>query len=613
MIISKITSITPLKNNINSNEITPNGYRRDTKQYNDVFVKSASPVSNNTNISFGSINFEEVKVLTRAIARTTNSKKRVIEKYHEHPDAQGITLGGGLPKEWISRIKDISKFDKEAFLERFGELFTIDRHFADIDVLAAGIEKLFKDVGIAQPEDKVNTTYIAKGFFGRGFKIDINGEDAKLTKEFKRTKRFHNNHGNYSEQNLAEYINEYSGHDTNMVRYYFGDTKNGTMTVDYISERSPKPINRIELDEIGLDYNDKKAANYAQDYIIDYGGLITIKNLVGNKTAQEVYRTFKHLEDDAAKLKLFETIAQNPKDEKYRDKMIGLTHSIRFMPEEIQGELYQTMAKSDISHVKVAVIENACNYPKSFNSEQMLRELMTNADKKMKEAAAREIKYFPTKLAHQIFEELSYEPNTKIKKYLARNINYYYMNMPNRIKIFERLLENGDMFSDIALVNSLHWFGETGKKRFFSELFDKKDINVISELARTMDIFDEEPREIEKWTKKFLEVEDPRVQRSMCEVVGDLPIEFRRETFQRLLEVKDMNAKEFLAESFSSLPNFELRIDYLKQLLEGADNAVRRSLAQNIGKIKDPYNRKKWIELISQDADSSVKAIIAQQ
>jgi hypothetical protein len=166
---------------------------------NDVFIKNSQSLPSAQNsISFKAINFDEVAKLTKLISRKTNSKKRVIEKYARHPEACGITMGGGLPEVWTSRIKNMSNFDKEQFLERLGELFTIDRHFADVDVLGAGIEKLFKSQGIAQETDKVKTKYIEKGFFGRGFEITINDKDPILIKEFQRTKRFYNNHGNYS-------------------------------------------------------------------------------------------------------------------------------------------------------------------------------------------------------------------------------------------------------------------------------------------------------------------------------------------------------------------------------------------------------------------------------
>ncbi|MBP3821658.1 hypothetical protein J6G99_08465 [bacterium] len=582
----------------------------------DEFVKSKTDITTSQtsrqNISFSGINFAEVEKLTKSISRTTNSKKRVIEKYNSFPEAQGLTLGGGIPQAWLENIKDVKNFDKEAFFEKLGDLFTKDRHESNIDILSKGLEDLFKKHGIAKSTDSVNVEFVGKGFFGRTFKIDINGKDPKIIKEFKRTKRFHNNHGNYSEQNLAEYINAYSGHNTNMARYYFGDTKNGIMVMDYISKETPKPSNIVSLDELGLAYDDEKAANYVGDYIIDYGGLITIKNLVGNKTAQNIYRTFKHMQDKDSKIELFKEITKGTKDEQYRDKMIGLAHSVRFFPEEIQEKLYQQLANSNINHVKFAIIENIRNFPKTFDCEGMLENIVKNADSKIKEACAREIKYFPEKLRHRLFEELSMEDNNKIKKYLARNINYYYKNITNRPNIFNNISQNTDMYADLAIIDALKWMGDSSKAAHFERLFNKDNMIIKSALVRSIDIFGEDSRTIEKWINKFLEINDPRVQRSLCEIVSDLPSDIRTNVFRQLLDVTDLNAKEFLAESFINLPGFENKIDWLKKILKGADNSVRRSLALSIDKIKSPQKRQEWIELICENSDSSVPKIIKE-
>ena len=597
--------------NLSKNSLNQSGIHYKRTLLCDSFEKLQTNKTNSAaNITFGSINFEQVKLLTNAISRNTNSKKRVIQKYADYPEAEGLTLGGGLPEAWMKRIKDVSKFDKEVFFEKLGEIFTIDRHYADVDVLSKNIEKLFKEQGIAQETDKVTTKYVGMGFFGRTFKIDINGEDSKVIKEFKRTYRYHNNHGNYSEQNLAEYINEYAGKNTDMVRYYFGDTKNGILAVDYISSSTPVPQKRIHLDELGLAYDDPKPANYVGDYIIDFGGLITVSNLVGNKQAQAVYRKFKNIKDADEKIKLFNEIFSNNKDLEYQNNLIGLTHSIKFLPEEIRGDLFTKMASLNNSRVDVAIVENIKNFGFMFNGKDILERIAASPEKKVQEVVAREIKHFPDSLRHKIFEDYSTIDNPKLKKYLARNINYYYKNIGNRVNIFDNLSQNTDLYADIALANSLKWLGSRDIAVRYENFFNKNDVILSSVLIRNIDLFKENYKMIEKWINKFMEIDDPRIKRSLCEIVGELPEDIQIPTFEKLLTVDDMNAKEFLAQSFFSIQYFENHTNWLIKLLENSDNSVKRVLASNINRVKSPKKRQEWANLILNNADSSVKEII---
>ncbi len=135
-------------------------------------------------------------------------------------------------------------------------------------------------------------------------------------------------------------------------------------------------------------------------------------------------------------------------------------------------------------------------------------------------------------------------------------------------------------------------------------------MTVKSSLVRSLYIFGEDTKTIEKWVNKFMEINDHRVQRALCEVVGEFPSDLRKFVFTQLLSLEDMNAKEFLADSLFSMYNFENRTDWLKRILDGADNSVRRVLASNINKIKSTQKRNEWIELITKDADSSVQEII---
>ena len=319
--------------------------------------------------TFKAINFEQVKQLSEAVSKQIYGKKQVIEVYKNFPEAKGISLGRtGLPKAWLERIKDKSRFNIETFLENLGEIFTIDRHYSNIDTLKRAISNLFMFHGIIQKDEKLDVKYLEKGFFGRAFHLIINDdvENSTVLKEYKRTYRYHNNHGNYSEQNVAEYISRYSGDNTNMVKYHFGDTKNGYMVVDYISKDTPDPLESVVLEDIGVAYDDGRPRNLVGKYIIDCGGFITISNLAGNKSAQDVHKEIKYAQSDEVRRTRFNEIFNDTENPEYVNNMIGLTHSIKHFPTEEQAELYTKMYNLNQIGVNIALVENIKNFPYSF-------------------------------------------------------------------------------------------------------------------------------------------------------------------------------------------------------------------------------------------------------
>ena len=248
----------------------------------------------NKHLNFNAADFMVVKELTQELSKKIYSKEGVMSLYKKYPKAEGITIGStGIPNQWLKRIEDLGNFDLPNFCEQLGHIFMRDRHYSNLDTINKNMLHLFKTHKIINNEDNFSVSYLGKGFFGRAYKIAINEEPALVIKEYKRSYRYQNNHGNFAEQNIAEYIDRYSEKNSNMVKYYYGDMKNGIMIMDYISKDTALPLNKIELDELGLSYADDKPKNYVNNYIIDYGGIITINNLVGNIKAQNVYRKFR--------------------------------------------------------------------------------------------------------------------------------------------------------------------------------------------------------------------------------------------------------------------------------------------------------------------------------
>ena len=171
MIISKISS-NPIYTNYFQNKIQKNNNYTIAPLQSDSFVRNV----NSTQIpafTGKNINFDTVAKLTDHFAKRPYSKKHAekVATSVNYADAFGIT--GELPESWTKKISNIKDFDKSSFCERLGEIFTIDRHEANIDILTDNLRKLFKDHGIISDENMLNVAYlfllaslIIVGFFG---------------------------------------------------------------------------------------------------------------------------------------------------------------------------------------------------------------------------------------------------------------------------------------------------------------------------------------------------------------------------------------------------------------------------------------------------------------
>lgn len=558
-------------------------------------------------------NLTEIKKLTDVVSNQIYGKKGIIEKYSQYQEARGIT--GNFPQVWLNRLANKEDFDVSAFAESFGNIFTKDRHFSNMDNVKKSLNLLFDQHGFINKNDTIELSYLGKGFFGRAYKFSINNEDPVVIKEFKRTYRYHNNHGNYSEQNIAEYINRYSGNNTNMAQYHYGDTYHGVMIVDFISKDTPLPENIVELDELGLAYDDAKPRNLVNDYIIDYGGIIKISNLAGNKTAQDVYSAIKHESDDNKKITMFYDIFNDTSSQDYHDKLIGLTHSIKFLPSENHKTLYRKIFEFNDNDLNIALIENFKNMSFPFDEKKVYMEKFAQTnDLEMKRVLSREIRHLPSEYTHSLMEKyaLSEKDNT-VKKYLARNLNFYYKNRERRIEIYDNLMKNADMYANIALINSLENIPKKYREERFNQFYQLDNFIIDCALARNIEIFSEDEDTMQKWLDILINTNDFRVQRALCESVRFIPDNLKVANFVRLLEVQDQNAKENLAEALIYIPNYEKNHkEWIEKLYEASGNSVKRELAITLSNIKSENIRKYWAEKLYDAGDSSVKEILTK-
>lgn len=570
---------------------------------------------NNKYGTFKAFDVAEAQKLTDVLSKRIYGKQRAIDICKNmFPKAEGVSLGAsGLPGSWMNRVKDIANFDLPKFCERLGKIFTEDRFFSNIDSMNKSLKTLFTQFGIINEDDKFKVSYLEKGFFGRAYKVDINGEEPKVIKEYKRIFRYQNNHGNYSEQNIAEYINKFSGNNTNMAKYYYGDTKHGIMILDFISKDTPNPENIVELDELGLAYDDGKPRNLINGYIIDYGGIITISNLVGRKNAQNVYREFKYLEDDSKKRELFEKIINDVENQNYKENLIGLTHSIKFFPESEQLDLYRRMYEFNETDINIALVENFKNLSITNRNNEIVQNLAKTEDILVKEIIAREIKSFPTDLTHSLMEKLSTEDNNTIKKYLARNLNLYYKDRDKRIEIYDNLMKNADLYANVALINALDNLPTKERDIRFEKFISLNDKIVSSALARNIETFQNDESLMKKWVDRLMQIDSTRVKRALCESVRYMPEKLMYETFERLADVHDMNSKEFLAETLTSVPYYSSNPDWFDRIFEASGNSVKRELAKVLKNVDSPILKEKWARKLYTKGDSSVKEILAKQ
>lgn len=566
------------------------------------------------NISFrGHLDWNTIAEYTADMGKRIYSKRNVTDFSKIHEGASGITSGRGLPDEWTSRIKDISKFDKDSFITSFGEIFEKERKFADLDRLKSDLSNLFQKHGIIDEKTPFSVSYIGHGFQAWAYRIGI-GEDKNsgvVTKLFKRNNNFLQNHGNHTEQNLAEYVKNYAGDKSEFVKYYYGDTKHGLMTVGYLPKTIEKPTEILDLTDLGIGYGDDFPKNRINGWICDFGGIETVTNLVGNKLAQDVHEAIKYAKTPEEKISLFnKIISKNDGSDDFKDKGIGLVHSIKHFPKELQAELYQKCYDLGSHRVNIALIQNIKNFEHCPELDALTEKLTTNVDDiKAQETIAKEIKHIPAKLRHRFFEEYADTKHSAIIKYLARNINQYYNPISNRVNIYQKFMENADPYASVALINSMKYMGNSRYDEYFEKFFSKNDTMINTTLARSIDFLNDDAKLQQKWIDKLLTCNDVQVTTGLCESVRFIDADLRASLFEKLLESKDKVAKEFLAENITTVKNYAQHPEWVTRLLDGADNMVRGSLVNTIKQMPDNKTKETWLQMALDGADNFVKAM----
>ena len=263
--------------------------------------------------------------------------------------------------------------------------------------------------------------------------------------------------------------------------------------------------------------------------------------------------------------------------------------------------------------INIALVENIKNFDYSYKNGTIVQELAKTDDVHLKEIIAREVRYFPADLMHSIIEKYSLEDNNTIKKYIARNLNYYYRNKEKRIELFDNLMHNANQYASIALINSLNNIPTPERDIRFRRFFNMDNVVIKSALVRNIETFNSDLKLMQKWIDKLSEEKHVIIKRSLCESIRFLPDEMMPKLFVKLLNVKDMNAKEYLAETLPFVKGFSSHPEWFEQIYEKSCNSVKRELAKILPKVGSPVNRKKWAEMLYADGDESVKEILKTQ
>lgn len=617
MNIAKISfSTNNIRNfNLKNNNDTKSNYSTNVFQKSRNYSFPNIALNYRANINFrGKLNWEEIAEYSNDMGKRIYSKRHVTNLSQVHKEACGITEGRGLPIEWIGRIKNPQNFDKDNFITEFGEIFEKERDFADIDKLQENLTALFQKHKIIDEKTPLSVRYIGQGFQAWAYRIGI-GDDPNsgvVTKLFKRNNNFLQNHGNHTEQNLAEYIKAYAGDSTEFVKYYYGDTKHGLMTVDYLPPTIESPNNKTDLSDIGIGYKDDFPKNRVNGWICDFGGIETVSNLIGNKSAQEVHSAIKYAKTPEEKIDIFnKIISQNDGSDEFKDKAIGLAHGVKYLPIEKQAEMYQKCYDLGSHRVNISLIQNIKNFHDCEELDLLTEKLVTNVDDiKAKENIAKEIVHIPEKLRHKFFDEEIDTKHSAVIKYLARNINQYYKNMPNRVNIYRTFAENADPYASVALINSMHYMGNSRCGEYFEKFFSKNDDMVNTALARSLELLNNDPKLQQEWIDKLLSCNSVQVDAGLSEVIPFINEELRGELFEQLVNSKDKVTKEFLAANITSIPRYKQTDEILAKLLDGADNLVRGALVNTMQKMPATRQKETWKKLILEEADDSIKAMI---
>jgi len=185
----------------------------------------------------------------------------------------------------------------------------------------------------------------------------------------------------------------------------------------------------------------------------------------------------------------------------------------------------------------------------------------------------------------------------------------YYHDLPNRNNIYNRFIENCDIYSGMALIGSMKHMSSSHFDEYFEKFYAKNDSAINTALARSLEVLNDDIILQGKWIKKLLECNDRDVNTGLAESVSYVRSENRSILFEKLLSSQDKVTKEFLAQNLSAVPGYTFHTEWVEKILDGADNMVRGALLNTVKSMPESMVKTNWINMIMKGSDKTIKVM----
>ena len=516
--------------------------------------------------------------LNRTLSKMPYQSEESIKKEVDNfPQSNAVV--GNLPSEWVNKIPKENRAEK--IKELYRDFKTIIKDFREknnIDDTAQKLNNALHKAGVIEEHEKLTLKRLGDGVAGAGYCLKGISNDNLMIKIFDSPSDeglSSDIHGKYVEINRAAYWQKYAGKNTQMVRFYFGDTDAGYMVNKYIDkEKTPYCTRYVDPKLYGLisaDVVEKETVtghNKINGFQIDYGDIeILDLSLVRNKEAQSSTKKFLRL-PIAKRIELIKNTKNNIK------KVFAC--NIDSFPEDERVLCFKQLAENSDNGVKKVLAARLVYLPEAERVEYF-KQFNENADDDLKKILILRLAFLPATERATYFKQFADNADNGIKKALAFNINC--LPETDRVMYFKQLAENADNGVKKALACSLYCLPETEMVQCFKKLAENADNGVKKELASNINCLPETERVT--YFKQFADNADNEVKKALACKLDCLPKNQRGKCFSQLAENADIEVKKALAYKFVCLPKNEMSKCF-KQLANNFDDELKRILESRI-------------------------------
>lgn len=277
--------------------------------------------------------------LTEILSKQVLNYDEIIDLLTKYPKANGRI--GCLPNEWTNHIPN-QNFNNQLKLlqEGFGDIacsLRDNNKSENVEKASLSLNNLCHSIGILPKERKIAIEKFSEGgFWGVGYLIKNDANEAFVMKVFYCTREFNDNYGNLLEANKAQYWSHNAGKDNQFPNFYYADLNNGFLIDQYISDFAKPPKKTVNPESIGLKYCDLEGNNNQKfGYIYDYGCLaVNLDDIVRNSNIRRIYTQIYNT-PEANRSKLIKSLIEENNNKNYSEDMLSLNEALKFFPENI--------------------------------------------------------------------------------------------------------------------------------------------------------------------------------------------------------------------------------------------------------------------------------------